>query len=43
VSCRCWRRTAIARPIFTASRFSFGVILPPCLMPQEWWTCLRIY
>ena len=29
VSCRCWRRTAIARPIFKASRFSFGVILPP--------------
>ncbi len=43
VSCRCWRRMAIARPIFKPSRFSFGVILPPCLLPQEWWTCLRIY
>ncbi len=43
VSCFCWRRTAIDRPIFKASRFSFGVILPPCLLPQEWWTCLRIY
>ena len=43
VNCRCWRRMAIARPIFKPSRFSFGVILPPCLLPQEWWTCLRIY
>jgi len=39
----CWRRTAIARPIFTESRFSFGVIVPPLFVPQEWWTCLKIY